>query len=129
MRFAALAAFVAGVCVLQRQAELPSLGATGVVAAVAALAMVVARLTRRADGVHARALLLAAAAAAANASACACQRSATALGGSPPSTTSHRSRPPARMSIGSFSVSYSYGGCFQAKPSGHRPAMAAMAAV
>jgi len=65
MRLAAPVAFVAGVCVLQRQAELPSPGAIGLVTAVAALALVVARLVPRADAAQARALLLIAAAAAA----------------------------------------------------------------
>lgn len=30
--------------------------------------------------------------------------------------------------MGSLCASYSYGGCFQANPSGHSPAMAAIAA-
>ncbi len=65
MRFAALLAFVAGVCVLQWQAELPSLQAIGAVAALAAVSMPGALLAPRAETAHARALLLVMAAAAA----------------------------------------------------------------
>lgn len=65
MRFAALVAFVAGVCVLQGQARLPSLGAIVVVAALAGVSVLGALLAARAGIAHARALVLVTAAAAA----------------------------------------------------------------
>jgi competence protein ComEC len=65
MRFAAPVAFVAGVCVLQWQAELPSTGAVGVVAVFAALGALAARLASRAESTQVRTLALVATAAAA----------------------------------------------------------------
>jgi len=65
MRVAALVAFVAGVCVLQWQAELPSPGAIGVAAALAAMGTLAALLVPHAVTAHARAFVLVAAGAAA----------------------------------------------------------------
>ena len=62
MRFAALVAFVAGVCVLQWQAELPSLGTIGAVAACAVVAALGAMPGVRDGRPEARALVLVAAA-------------------------------------------------------------------